>query len=619
MRITLISREHPARTGGGGIGTYTMTMGAALARLGHQVQVLTHGPGTPRVEDGVQVVPLVHPALPNPTASRLLAARRVARAALQSHPEVVQASEWEAEAWWITRRRMLPVVTRLATPTYLVDRLNLGAARPGTRVVRGMERDQAERSQQLVAPSHAIAERVARDWALDPARIEVIPNPIDGAAIRAAAQRDPGLPLPERFILFIGRLERRKGIEELAHALPRALREDPESHAVFVGRDAGASGGDVAPTLARLSDSFPGRVHLLGELQREQALSVLARATIVVLPSHWEAFGFVALEALALGRPVIAGSGSGFAEIVVDGHSGWLVPPGDARILGDVLSARLVDADGLRRASDAALARAELFEADRLAPRLLELYERTDDAWSRARSFRPSIYTGGYRRFFRPEDPTGPFHKLYEAKRTAVLDFFDARAPMTILDVGCGPGRLLAPLARSHEMTGCDISPEMLEEARRRCPPGVRLVEADARSLPFPDHSFDAVIALDLLTHLPDLERGLRELARVVVPGGVLIYDSSNASPWWVPAYPSYVNWRPRRLVATMRRGGVLPEWSDIVHHHHSADVRAASSRAGLRLDRLERFGPAWAAKWHLWYATNTPPDPTSAHGGPNI
>jgi glycogen synthase len=608
MRIALISREHPATSGGGGIGTYTMTMGAALVRLGHHVELLTRGPGETRVEDGVHVVPLVHPSLPDPTASRLLAARGVARAALRSEAEVVQASEWEAEAWWLARRRMLPVVTRLATPTYLVDLLNLGAVRRGTRVVRRMERDQAQRSQALVAPSHAIAERVANAWGLDVGRIEVIPNPIDGAAVRAAAGTDPGVTLPERFILFIGRVERRKGIEELAHALSRALREDAEIHAVIVGRDAGASGGGVGATLAGLADSFPGRVHLLGERPRETALAVVARATIVVLPSHWEAFGFVALEALALGRPVIASSGSGFDEIVEDGHSGWLVPPRDADGLGEALSARLADEEGLRRAATAARARAELFEADRLAPRLAEVYERAGDAWSGSARFGASIYTSGYRRFFRPEDPAGPFHALYEAKRTAVLDFFGSRAPMTILDVGCGPGRLLAPLARSHQVTGSDISPEMLEEARRRCPPDVRLVEADARKLPFPDHSFDAVIALDLLPHLPELESGLRELARVVVPGGVLVYDSSNASPWWVLAYPSYVNWRPRRLVATMRRAGVLPEWSDIVHHHRAREVRAASSRAGLRIDRLERFGPAWAAKWHLWYATKTPP-----------
>lgn len=608
MRIALISREHPAKTAGGGIGTYTMTMGAALARLGHQVDFLTGGPGEARIEQGVHVIPLVHPSLPQPTASRLLAARRVAREALRSGAEVVQASEWDAEAWWVARRRMLPLVTRLATPTYLVDVLNLGAPRSGTDAVRRMERDQARRSQALIAPSHAIAEQVARHWGLDRARIDVIPNPIDGAAVRAAGGRSLAVALPERFILFIGRVERRKGVEELARALPRALSGYPDVHAVILGRNAGASGGDVAPRLTALAEAFPGRVHLLGALPRDQALAIVARATIVVLPSHWEAFGFVALEAQALGRPVIASSGSGFEDIVENGHSGWLVPPRDADALGEALLARLQDDDGLERAGRTARARAELFEADRLAPRLVEVYERAAEAWSASTRFGSGIYARGYRRFFQPEDPTGPFHALYEAKRRAVLEFFGSRPPMKILDVGCGPGRLLAPLARSHRMTGCDISTEMLDEARRACPPDVRLVQADARDLPFSDASFDAVIALDLLTHLPDLEAGLRELARVVVPGGALVYDSSNASPWWVPAYPSYVNWRPRRLIATMRRGGVLPEWSYIVRHHHAREVRAASSRAGLRLERVERFGPPWTAKWHLWYASKESP-----------
>src|SRR5918996_1814473 len=280
MRIALISREHPAKTTGGGIGTYTMTMGAALARLGHQVDLLTGGPGEARIEQGVHVIPLVHPALPQPTASRLLAARRVAREALRSGAEVVQASEWDAEAWWVARRRVLPLVTRLATPTYLVDVLNLGAPRSGTDAVRRMERDQARRSQALIAPSHAIADQVARDWGLDRARIDVIPNPIDGAAVRAAGARSPAVALPERFILFIGRVERRKGVEELAQALPRALSEHPDVNAVILGRNAGASGGDVAPRLAALAEAFPGRVHLLGALPRDQALAVVARATI---------------------------------------------------------------------------------------------------------------------------------------------------------------------------------------------------------------------------------------------------------------------------------------------------------------------------------------------------
>jgi glycogen(starch) synthase len=492
-------------------------------------------------------------------------------------------------------------VTRLATPTYLVDLLNHGAAVPGTRVIRRMERDQARRSQALIAPSGVLADRVARDWGLDRSRIEIIPNPIDGDAVRAAALRAPAVPLPERFVLFVGRIERRKGIEELCDALPRVLREHPDVEAVVLGRDAGAPGGGVAARVSELAASFPGRVHVPGALPRELALAVVARATIVVLPSHWEAFGFVATEALALGRPVVASSGSGFSEIIEQNRSGWLVPPRNAAALAEALSARLADPEDLERISRGARERAGDFEADRIAPLLAEAYGRA--AAEGTSRFSAAIYSQGYRRFFRPEDPRGPFHALYEAKREVVLDCFASRDPLELLDVGCGPGRLLAPLARSHRVTGCDISEEMLAEARRHVPPEVRLVQADARKLPFDDESFDALIALDLLTHLPDLQAGLRELARVVRPGGALLYDSSNSSPWWVPFYPAYWNWRPRRLIATMRRGGVLPEWSDVVRHHSADEVRAASADAGLRVDRVEPFGPRWAPKWQLWFA----------------
>jgi glycogen(starch) synthase len=372
---------------------------------------------------------------------------------------------------------------------------------------------------------------------------------------------------------------------------------------VLIGRDAGERGGAVREELDRAAQPVRDRVHLLGELSREDALAVVARAELVVLPSLWEAFGFVATEALALGRPVVATSGSGLAEVVEHGRSGWLVAPGDADALRATLEERLADPEGLSRASEEALRRAADFEPGPIAERLAALYERVLEE-RRSGSFDRSIYTAGYRRYFRPQERAGPFHRLYEQKRSAVLEIFDVPGPLRLVDVGAGPGRLTAPLAERHEMTACDISAEMIEEARRRCPPGVRFVQADARELPFEDGEFDGLLALDLLAHLPDVTAGVRELARVVRPGGTLVFDTSNASPWWVLAYPSYVNWRPRRLLRTMLAGGVLPEWREVVRHHRASEARAAIVAAGLRLEGRQSFGPPWSAKWHLWRAT---------------
>ncbi len=101
-----------------------------------------------------------------------------------------------------------------------------------------------------------------------------------------------------------------------------------------------------------------------------------------------------------------------------------------------------------------------------------------------------------------------------------------------VLDLGCGGGLLAEPLARAGaEVTGVDISDNALRIARQhaerhRLDIDYRL--APAEDLPFPDGSFDVVVAFDVLEHVTDLQRAVQEAARVLRPGGKLIYDTMN-------------------------------------------------------------------------------------------
>jgi SAM-dependent methyltransferase len=97
-----------------------------------------------------------------------------------------------------------------------------------------------------------------------------------------------------------------------------------------------------------------------------------------------------------------------------------------------------------------------------------------------------------------------------------------------VIDVGCGTGRALPPLRTAVGPGGAvvaiDVTPEMLEAARPACAAArAALVLADARSLPFADAAADAIFAAGLVNHLPDPQAGLRELARVIRPGGLLV------------------------------------------------------------------------------------------------
>lgn len=381
MRITFVSPEYPPLPGIGGIAAHTAAIAQALAARGHQVTVVTRGQPGMASEQGVTVLRLGPPPLPAHIPKRDILERlrdqlRIIRACRQFSPEVVHASEWEAWAWLIARWGRVPVVTHLATPTFVVEELNLGHVNPQSTVVRWLERDQARHSHKVYGPTRAVVERVAPAWNLALSSVDVLPDPVDTEAARHESVGEPPVRMPQRSIVFNGRLERRKGIDVLGQALPDVLRAHPDVGVVVIGRDTGAEGGRLMAQFRKAVAPVADRVQLTGELSHAAAMAVVARATVVVLPSRFEAFGYVCVEAMALGRPVVATAGHGFAEILHHGTDGWLVPSGDA----DALAARLIeclgDPDALALVGAAAAVAAETFEVRHLVAKVETLLER---------------------------------------------------------------------------------------------------------------------------------------------------------------------------------------------------------------------------------------------------
>jgi len=106
--------------------------------------------------------------------------------------------------------------------------------------------------------------------------------------------------------------------------------------------------------------------------------------------------------------------------------------------------------------------------------------------------------------------------------------YVDAGPGLSVLDVGCGPGRLAPGVAeRGAEYVGLDRSPGLLREARARG--AARVLQADATTLPFADGTFDRVVALSVLYHVPDWPVALREMRRVARPGGLVVVSTNGA------------------------------------------------------------------------------------------
>jgi SAM-dependent methyltransferase len=134
-----------------------------------------------------------------------------------------------------------------------------------------------------------------------------------------------------------------------------------------------------------------------------------------------------------------------------------------------------------------------------------------------------------YERMFRLEDSYWWFVGRHHLVLTFLKEKFGNRTDLKILDIGCGTGAMSRKLERFGEVTSADFSPLALDFCRRR--ELAHVCQADAMDLPFGDASFDVIVALDLLEHLPDDEAAMRQFCRVLKPGGYVVAT--------VPAYQS--------------------------------------------------------------------------------
>jgi glycosyltransferase involved in cell wall biosynthesis len=128
----------------------------------------------------------------------------------------------------------------------------------------------------------------------------------------------------------------------------------------------------IGDHLRDLAGEHADRVHILGHRPDSEWFSIMAAADVIAIPSFWESFCIAALEAMALGRPVIGTTGNGFSEFIEDGRNGLLVERGDAAALARALSALLGDAELRGRLGAAAHDTAPRFDVAQVAPRFAD-------------------------------------------------------------------------------------------------------------------------------------------------------------------------------------------------------------------------------------------------------
>ncbi|MDZ7373154.1 MAG: glycosyltransferase family 4 protein [candidate division KSB1 bacterium] len=188
----------------------------------------------------------------------------------------------------------------------------------------------------VVANSQATRRTLLRSapW-LQPAHVEVIYNGVDPTLFDGDPDSDLraswGWSAADFVVGFVGQLDERKGIGVLLQAFERVAAARSEARLLLVGK------GPLAHQVEEFRKASPWGTRVLHVGFREDIPRIMRSLDVLVLPSFWEGFGIVLIEAMAAGKPVVASRTSSIPEIVVDGETGFLVPPGDSGALADGL------------------------------------------------------------------------------------------------------------------------------------------------------------------------------------------------------------------------------------------------------------------------------------------
>ncbi len=370
----------------GGVESHVRSLSRELAARGHEVIVVTsrHDPSLPSEEvlDGFRVV-RVKPrflVLQTPIVPKMRATLRdISVDIVHGHSPPPLASQY---AGTVAMERGLPYVV-----TYHCD-VDVPSAL-GTFVEsiyrRSLGATTLRNADQVVVTTQTYGATSRAVWRYNPA---VISNAVDHRRFRPDI--DPGW-VRERLkilasvpvVLLVGRIVPHKGIEHFIEA----ARDVPEAQFLVAGE------GPILEAMKRLADSMgvAGRVRFLGRVSEENLPKVYAACDVFVLPSvsRLEAFGIVALEAMATAKPVIVADIPGVREVIEDGREGLLADPVNPRDLAEKIRRLLADPE--RRRAMGQLGREKVlgsFDIERVTDQIETLYRTILDR-RRAPTSRP--------------------------------------------------------------------------------------------------------------------------------------------------------------------------------------------------------------------------------------
>ena len=408
QRVAMVSLhtsplDQPGTGDAGGMNVYVTEVARELAARGIEVDIFTRATSSSlepvvRMSDGIQVRHIVagpfegltKGELPGQLCTFAREVLRIEAAYDAGHYDVVHSHYWlSGQVGALARDRWgVPLVHSMHTMAKVKNALLAegDTPEPSARVIG--EEQVVEAADMLIANTDDEAKALINSYDADAARVEVVHPGVDLAAFGprpvAEARARVGLPADADVLLFVGRIQPLKAPDLLLRAAALILERRPERRrnlvVAIVGGPSG-SGLEHPESLAQLSTELglDDVVRFVPPVPRDELADWYAAATLVCVPSYNESFGLVAVEAQAVGTPVVAAAVGGLPTAVDDGVSGLLVDGHRPADYADAIT-RILDQPRLReQLSRGAIAHASEFGWAATAAATVDVYARAQE------------------------------------------------------------------------------------------------------------------------------------------------------------------------------------------------------------------------------------------------
>lgn len=608
MRIlSILTYYHPHWTG---LTAYARRIAEGLVARGHEVTVLTtqHDPALP-LEDAYHGVRIVRV----PTFVRIsrgvvapqfpLIAQRLIREhdLVQIHTPLMESLLVAGLCRAFSKPLLITHHGDLVMPAGFTNQLI-------ERTVVGMMTTAERLAARISIHSRDYAENSDFLWPFA-SKLAYIYPPVDIPAPQpeavAAWRRELGFE-NKKLIGFAGRWVEEKGFDYLLAAIPQLLAADPNIHLLYAG-ERQVVYEHFYEQCRPLVEAHADHITFLGLLRDPQQLAnFYALCDVFALPSRTDCFPSVQIEAMLSGTPMATANIPGAREAVQVTGMGRLVEARNPAALAEGLL------DVAQNGAAYTKSRTEI-EAIFNMQRTIDQYEALMAEMTRQPISRTNVSVPA-----EPQQPNVPvirdryqrlpWHSLtaqdhaclddilrneadmaYRRRARVLLDYLELEDGERVLDCGCGMGFYLMALGqlRRLRLIGLDGDRERLHWAQREHVPA-GLLNTDILKLPFPDASFDKVLMSEVLEHIDDDRGALREIFRVLKPGGILSLSVPHANyPFW---------WDPINSVWTgiggepIRSGPIAGLWSNHERLYRPVELTARMQAAGFDLEIVEEI-----------------------------